>query len=84
MKEAPDPACPIPEEWSLTLAQRLEAARRRSRERAEHNVAKGRDGAAPLPPTRRTGSQKATKPRIHATLTRQSRNQTGPRVYGCR
>ena len=60
--EAPDPACPVPEEGSLTLAQRLEATRRRSRERVERELAKGRDGAAPLPPTRRTCSRRATKP----------------------
>ena len=62
MKEAPNPACPVPAEGSLTLAQRLEATRRRSRERAEHKVAKGSDGAAPLPPTRRTCSREAANP----------------------
>ncbi len=60
--EVPDPACPVPEEGSLTLAQRLEATRRRSRERAKRTVAKGSDGAAPLPPTRRTCSREATNP----------------------
>lgn len=60
--DVPDPACPVPEEGSLTLAQRLEATRRRSRERAERKAAKGSDGAAPLPPGRRTSLRKATKP----------------------